>query len=139
MKVVGLTTHTRPSGRLHSAVSASDFHGCSVSPWRAARASTTSNPTLCRVPRYRPPGLPRPTTNFILRLASLAQGRPVASSLAQGTPISCPSLPFLPSLPCRPCPSSSLRARRPQQAPRRRRLLLPVFPPLQHAARRRAR
>ena len=39
----------------------------SRTPARAARASrsTTSNPTLCRVPRYFAPGLPSPATSFM--------------------------------------------------------------------------
>ena len=45
-----------------------------VSPWnccrrlgfppRPANTSSTSNPTLCRVPSYFRPGLPKPTNNF---------------------------------------------------------------------------
>lgn len=45
-----------------------------VSPWkrclrlgfppRSANTSNTSNPTLCRVPSYFRPGLPKPTNNF---------------------------------------------------------------------------
>src|SRR5688572_15020079 len=39
--------------------------GVDTQPLRAANASTTSNPMLCRVPEYSLPGLPRPTTSFI--------------------------------------------------------------------------
>jgi hypothetical protein len=34
-------------------------------PSRSASVSTSSNPTLCRVPTYALPGLPRPTTSFM--------------------------------------------------------------------------
>ena len=33
-------------------------------PWRRASSSATSKPTLCRVPRYFAPGLPRPAMSF---------------------------------------------------------------------------
>ena len=38
------------------------FERLSFAPWRAASSSTTSAPTLWRVPAYSSPGLPSPTT-----------------------------------------------------------------------------
>src|SRR5581483_200870 len=48
---------------LTSSVSDRSFCLRSLPPWRRARVSTTSAPTLWRVLAYSSPGLPRPTTS----------------------------------------------------------------------------
>src|SRR5436189_3013310 len=68
MNVSGLTSSTDSSAAApsrHRAISASAGAVSNASRSRPAIRSMTSNPTLCRVPRYFAPGLPRPATSFI--------------------------------------------------------------------------
>src|SRR4051794_17173387 len=77
MYVVGLASTTRgpgaPPGRTPSRASATaawgrrdskpDARAPNVAPVRRASSSRTIWPTLCRLPAYWGPGLPRPTTS----------------------------------------------------------------------------
>src|SRR2546422_9212085 len=63
MNVLGAASTTPRS--LITPTSAIDFHFFSLTFHRRASSSTTSNPTLCRVPLYSSPGFPSPTTAFI--------------------------------------------------------------------------
>src|SRR5947209_15228725 len=65
MNVSGLTSSTLPLSSTTSATSASKRLRKRPARGLSARASTTAKPTLCRVPWYSAPGLPRPTTIFM--------------------------------------------------------------------------
>src|SRR5438552_10998514 len=67
MNVLGSTSTTPRS--LTTARSATLFHFFNVTAQRRASSSTTSNPTLCRVPLYSMPGLPSPTIAFNVQSA----------------------------------------------------------------------
>src|ERR1700704_5530649 len=68
MKVSGFTSSTGPSARRHFAISASAGADSKPTDSRRASSSTTSKPTLCRVPLYWEPGLPSPTIAFTSEL-----------------------------------------------------------------------
>src|SRR5689334_14042155 len=55
----------------------------SLAPAREASSSTTMAPTLCRLPAYLGPGLPRPTTS---QVPSSLTGRKYAGRSAESRP-----------------------------------------------------
>src|SRR5262245_18219654 len=62
MKVCGLARSTVSSPRRPSPIRARSAARSTAIPQRPASRSTTAKPALCRLPSYRVPGLPRPTT-----------------------------------------------------------------------------
>src|SRR5436189_163542 len=66
MNVSGLRSSTFSSPSRTSATCASKRLWKLVAPGASARASITAKPTLWRVPSYFFPGLPRPTTIFMV-------------------------------------------------------------------------
>ena len=92
MNVSGLTSSTS-APRATCATSASmprgaDSHSARC---RSASRSTTSKPTLCRVPAYSRPGFPRPTINFIAGRALIRHARELQALLLFFLRRSCPS------------------------------------------------
>src|SRR5437660_3120254 len=64
MKVSGFTSATGSPAIIPSPTRAPCRVVLRAIPWRCERRSATMNPTLCRVPAYSGPGLPRPTTRW---------------------------------------------------------------------------
>ena len=88
----------------------------SVAPWRFARISTTSAPTLWRVRAYSSPGLPRPTTSrsaAVPRRRSTGYSSPASSEVSASDASAAPPSPASPSSPstASPSPSSSVATR----------------------------
>src|SRR3954451_18094092 len=69
MNVSGFSSRTRRKSISVSATSPSNFRVNLAPEPPAARRSITSKPMLCRVPSYLLPGLPRPTTSFLMAAA----------------------------------------------------------------------
>src|SRR5438270_6464736 len=63
MYVIGTASAIRRPPTLTSSVSDRSFCLRSLPPWRRARISTTSAPTLWRVLSHSSPGFPRPPTS----------------------------------------------------------------------------
>src|SRR5438270_1072276 len=66
MNVSGLRSEIRRKSISVSAIRPSNLRLNLAPAPPSARRSTTSKPMLCRVPSYLLPGLPRPTTSFIM-------------------------------------------------------------------------
>src|SRR5690349_2501506 len=66
MNVVGFRSRTRRKSISASASRPSNLREKSVAEGLRARRSTSSKPILWRVPSYLLPGLPRPTTSFLM-------------------------------------------------------------------------
>src|SRR6478752_4415872 len=74
MNVSGLRSRTRRKSISHSATRPSNLRVNFAPEPPAASRSMTSKPMLCRVPSYLLPGLPRPTTSFLMGRAAAAAG-----------------------------------------------------------------
>src|SRR5947208_6048673 len=66
MNVWGFRSRTRWNSMAASASRPSNLREKAAPAPPAARRSTASKPMLCRVPSYLLPGLPRPTTSFLM-------------------------------------------------------------------------
>src|SRR3954452_3657357 len=66
MNVSGFSSNTRRKSISASATRPSNLRENRAPEPPAARRSTASKPMLCRVPSYLLPGLPRPTTSFLM-------------------------------------------------------------------------
>src|SRR4051812_33157532 len=69
MNVAGFKSRTRWKSMSASASRPSNFRENAAPEPPRARRSITSKPMLCRVPSYLLPGLPRPTTSFLMATA----------------------------------------------------------------------
>ena len=75
MNVRGLArTRSRPLYRIWMLSDASRWRPRPDRPARSASRSSTIQPMLCRVSAYWPPGFPRPTTSFTIRIPPQRRG-----------------------------------------------------------------